>query len=216
MINATLNRFVGFFQLYRFRKDWNKANRHNYTNVNCTFPRDLVSVGNGTYGTINIKYFSNPDERLKIGNFVSIADNVLFILGGNHRIDCLTNYPVYSKYVSNNPRYDSLTKGPVIVEDEVWIGTNVTVLSGIRIGKGAIIGAGAVVTKDIPPYAFAAGNPARIINYRFGDNLIYQLKDIRIQDIPKQFILDNIEKFYEPIAEDSPFLSEIKRIVESK
>jgi acetyltransferase-like isoleucine patch superfamily enzyme len=58
------------------------------------------------------------------------------------------------------------SNGPIVIEEEAWLGTRVTVLSGVRIGKGAAVGAGALVTQDIPDYAIAVGNPARVVRYR--------------------------------------------------
>jgi maltose O-acetyltransferase len=58
------------------------------------------------------------------------------------------------------------SKKPIMISDDVWIGANVTILKGVKIGDGAVIGAGSVVTKDIPPYAIAVGNPAKVIKYR--------------------------------------------------
>ena len=103
-----------------------------------------------SYGLLNILSYSPSNERLQIGNYVSIAPNVLFILGGNHQINTITNFPLYSLLISPNP-IDSESKGLIVIEDEVWIGANATILSGVRIAKGAIIAAGSVVTKDVPP-----------------------------------------------------------------
>ena len=66
----------------------------------------------------------------------------------------------------------NVTKGPIIVRDDVWIGSHVLILSGVEIGQGAVIGAGSVVAKSIPPYAVAVGNPARVIKYRFSPEII--------------------------------------------
>lgn len=98
----------------------------------------------------------NVPFDLKIGNDVMMGPDVL-IIGQNHRFDDLS-VPMRLQGIKKVP--------PVRIEDDVWIGARVIVLPGRTIGKGAIIGAGAVVTKDVPPYAICAGNPARVIRLR--------------------------------------------------
>src|SRR5690606_35624172 len=89
----------------------------------------------------------------------------------------------------------------IYIGNDVFIGMNVTILDGIRIGDGAVIGAGAMVSKDIPPYAIAVGNPIRIIRYRFNDELIKKLLEIKWWDWEKSKLtsverdFDNIEEF---------------------
>lgn len=210
IINKYFNQLYKLYLIVMFKKKWRNLNPHNYTYVNNIFPVELVSVGRMTYGIININFFSHPNEKLIIGNYVSIANNVLFILGGNHQINCLTNYPLYSKFLKNNPLYDAKTKGAIIVEDEVWIGSNVIILSGVKIGKGSIIASGAVITKDVPPYAIVGGNPAKLLRYRFDEQCIKEIEDIYIDDFPHQFIIDNIEDFYKPLDVNSNFIKKLK------
>jgi len=92
---------------------------------------------------------------------------------------------------------EAWSKGLIIVEDDVWIGTRVIILSGIRIGQGAIIGAGSVVTKDVPPYAIVGGDPARVIKYRFDEETVKQLIKIDFSRISKEFVLNNIDLLYD-------------------
>lgn len=99
-------------------------------------------------------------QSAKIGNHVLIAQNVS-LLAVTHKFGS-TVKPIIEQ--------GSTPVNPVIVEDDVWIGRNVTVLPGITLGKGAIIGTGAVVTKDVPSYAIVGGVPARIIRYRTNDD----------------------------------------------
>lgn len=101
-------------------------------------------------------------SKIVIGNHVMFGPEVT-IRGGNHRIDFL------GKFMSNVTDDDKLLENDlgVVVEDDVWIGTRAIILCGVRIGRGAVIGAGTVVTKSIPPYAIAVGNPARIIRQRW-------------------------------------------------
>lgn len=79
-----------------FRRKWRKQNAHNNTVAGNIFPIDIVSVGKMSYGMLNVLSHRPSIERLQIGNYVSIAGNVLFILSGNHRMDMITNFPVVS------------------------------------------------------------------------------------------------------------------------
>jgi virginiamycin A acetyltransferase len=183
-----------------FAKKWRQKNAHNLTVVSDrTFPLDVVSVGNGSYGMLNIlSLFEQKNERLEIGNFVSIAPGVQFLLGMNHQTTTITTYPLYSRLLGSSNR-DALNNGPIVVEDEVWIGTDVTILSGVRIGKGSCIAAGSVVTKDIPPYAIVGGVPAKIIRYKFSEEVISILSPIFLNDFSKEYLIENIELFYKEI-----------------
>jgi len=94
--------------------------------------------------------------RVIIGNNVMIAPNCM-IAAGNHGIE-VNNEPMILQKCT--------TKGPIRIGDDVWIASNSVLLDGIKIGSGAIVGAGSVVTKDVPPMAIVIGNPARVVRYR--------------------------------------------------
>ena len=103
-------------------------------------------------------------DKLIIGKFCAIAKGVEFVMNGaNHRMDCATTYPFY-------------------IMGGDWIGQNVTVMPGVHIGDGAIIGTNSVVAKDIPPYSIAVGNPCRVVRKRFDDELIELLLQFRWWD----------------------------------
>ncbi|WP_175990106.1 CatB-related O-acetyltransferase [Bacillus sp. Marseille-Q1617] len=183
--------------LYLLKRKWRKKNSHNKTTINSIFPFEVVDVGNYTYGTLNISYFGSEDEKLDIGNLVSIGGNVLFMLGGNHQYNTLTTYPFKVKVLME--KSEALTKGPIIIEDDVWIGNNVIILSGIKIGKGAIIAAGSVITRDVEPYSIVGGNPASLIKYRFEKSLRDKLIEIDLGEIDDQLIQENLDLFYTPV-----------------
>lgn len=82
-----------------------------------------------------------------------------------------------------------------IIGNDVWIGANAIILQGVTIGDGAIIAAGAVVTKDVPPYAIVGGVPAKVIKYRFSDEVILKLLQIKWWDKPEEWIIQKLEKF---------------------
>lgn len=150
-----------------------------YTNQNPVYAGN--EIGEYTYGDPSVLDFgdSNPG-KLKIGSFCSISRNVTILLSGNHRVDWLTTYPfnvVFEEFrnITGHP----FSKGDVIIGNDVWIGMDVVIMSGVTIGDGAVIGARAVVTKDVPPYAMVVGNPAKIVKYRFNDEIIKKLLLLR-------------------------------------
>lgn len=127
-------------------------------------------------------------DKLIIGKFCSIAKGVEFIMNGaNHRMNCISTYPFYIMGgdwgSALKPHTDELPlKGDTVVGNDVWIGQNVTILPGVHIGDGAIIGANSVVSKDIPAYAIAAGNPCRVKKTRFSEREIEILEEVKWWD----------------------------------
>ena len=124
-------------------------------------------------------------ERLTIGKFCSIACGAKFLFNSaNHALGSLSTYPVpifceeWGLDVEAIPRaWDN--KGDIVVGSDVWIGYEAVVLAGVTIGDGAIIGARAVVTKDVPPYTIVGGVPAKPIRRRFDEATIEKLLDLR-------------------------------------
>jgi acetyltransferase-like isoleucine patch superfamily enzyme len=155
--------------MFLHRKTWRRKNRHNETIPANMFRIGRVIVGKKTYGVLNVTDFSPLNTKLKIGNYCSISPGVQFLLGGEHQIDSISAYPFKVKCFGYEK--ESYSKGDIVVGDDVWIGTNAIVCSGVEIGQGAIVAAGAVVTKDVPPYAVVGGNPAKLIKYRFNEPL---------------------------------------------
>lgn len=184
-------------KLILFKLKWKKLNKHNYTTVSKLFDTSLVKVGKKTYGSLEIHSYGNEEEKLEIGNFVSIASGVKFLLGGNHNYDTLSTYPFKVKVLGE--KSESYTNGPIIVDDDVWIGTNSLILSGVKIGKGSIIAAGSIVTKDVPPYSIVGGNPAKVIKYRFDKVIIDKLEGIDLYKLNDDIIKENIDLFYNKI-----------------
>jgi len=197
------------YDFFLFNKRWRYLNEHNYTNPIDFFPIEKVIVGKKTYGQLSIKSFNEGDnEKLVIGNYVSIAQNVHFILGGNHRVDTFCTYPLKSILIDKTSRNeaDSLSRGPIIIEDEVWIGFGCTILSGVRIGKGAIIAAGSLVNRDIEPYTLCGGVPAKMIKYRFDKDLRNELLKASLLNFRDIEIIENINSFYEELNINSILL----------
>lgn len=118
---------------------------------------DKISIGNDV--------FIGPGAQLQTITEISIGNQVMFgpnvtILGGNHNTE-LSGIPMF--HIKQKREFDDQ---PVFIEDDVWIGSRAILLKGVRIGRGAVVGAGSVVTKNVPPYAVVVGNPARVVKYR--------------------------------------------------
>ncbi|MBK7630777.1 MAG: CatB-related O-acetyltransferase [Ignavibacteriales bacterium] len=183
-----------------FKIKWRNKNKINRTSAGSLFPINKVEVGKFTYGPLNIHYWGAENEFLKIGDFVSIAEGVQFILGGNHGYKSLTTFPF--KVVFKHEKFEATSKGPIKIHNDVWIGMSAIILSGVTINQGAIIAAGSVVTKDVPPYAIVAGNPANVIKYRFEENIIKKLLNLDLSKINQSFIIENLAMLYGNINED--------------
>lgn len=196
-----INKIIYYIKLFKLRKRWRKKNKHNFTTILKCFDINRVVVGNETYGKINANiYDSNNDIVLKIGNFCSIAGNVNFICGGDHCYNKFLTYPIEKKFYDKD---EAVSKGIITVEDDVWIGTNVLILSGVNIGKGSIIAAGAVVTHDVPPYSIVGGVPAKIIKYRFDYEIIDKLCEIDYSKLNRNIIMNNFDLFNKVLTLDN-------------
>ena len=154
------------------RKKWRKLNKHNTTEMSNFFDINRVKVGNYTYGHLHV-IMDNKYRKLEIGNFCSIAPDVVFIVESDHYLNKFSTFPFQVKCLHGGA--EAISKGDIIVGDDVWIGYGATILSGVNIGQGAVVAAGSVVVHDVPPYAIVAGIPAKVIKYRFSDEIIKKL-----------------------------------------
>lgn len=167
------------------------------------YTRDVLSghnfeIGEYTYGVPDVR--RHGSRKLRIGRFCSIAGEVVIQLGGNHRTELISTYP-FRGVVDDFPSAAALrpedvsatSKGDVVIGNDVWIGRRAMIMSGVSIGDGAVVAAGAVVTKDVEPYAIVGGNPARLIRKRFDEETVKRLLEIRWWDWPVEKINKNVD-----------------------
>lgn len=172
-----------------------------------------VQIGDYTYGMPTILQWTEHDTCV-IGRYCSIAKNVTIMAGGEHRTDWITTYPIREMFglVGANRRGHPATKGPTVIGNDVWIGYGATILSGVNVGDGAVIGARAVVTRDIEPYSIVAGNPARHIRYRFSPEQIEILLQVKWWEWPRETVIEHVELLSSGRVEElQPFINERPR-----
>ncbi len=171
-----------------------------------------VFVSSGAFSFLQ----SNIFPPNKIGRYCSISWSVT-IMAGDHPIAHVSTHPfTYRDYFERRIKQDfgsaasivkfNADRGPVVIGNDVWIGQNTILRNGIKIGDGAVVAAGAVVTKDVPPYAIVGGNPAKVIKYRFDQPVIekllasqwwkYHCKDFEGLDVadPEAFVDELMER----------------------
>jgi acetyltransferase-like isoleucine patch superfamily enzyme len=156
-----------------------------------------VSVGCHTYGISRKNFFlARREDRVRIGKFCSFAQEVMIIPSGEHYYKRVSTFPFHAHILNKGVEKDTSSKGVIIIGHDVWVGYRVAILSGVTIGNGAVIAAGAVVAHDVPPYAIAAGVPAKVIGYRFPEFLVNKLLEIKWWDWELSVIIDRQDDFY--------------------
>lgn len=137
-------------------------------------------------------------DRLRIGRFTAIATGAQFIMNGaNHALGGISTYPFAIfpgawRDAYDPAHYASGYKGDTTVGNDVWIGREATVLPGVTIGDGAVVAAKSVVSRDVPPYAIVAGNPARVVRRRFDEATVARLMAVAWWDWPVEKVTRNI------------------------
>jgi virginiamycin A acetyltransferase len=197
---------------YNYRQLQTKLGRLNSIpdsdNLRNTF---WVEIGQKSYDSGASAWRNSPHEKLIIGKYCSIAKDVIFLCGaGKHDMASVSTYPLLESFYlpdeivningeKQRKYYDpdfAKSRGPIIIENDVWIGYRSLIQSGVTIGNGAVVYPGSVVTKDVPPYAIVGGIPSRIIKFRFSENVIAELLSIKWWDWPDELIKERIPDFY--------------------
>lgn len=175
------------------------SNFKTFCYINSVVTNPNIIVGDYSYYDDNIDgpesfekhvthHYDFMGDKLIIGKFCAIARGTEFVMNGaNHMLDCMSTYPfeIIDEFKGlSRPFGMRGNRGDTVVGNDVWIGQDATILPGIHIGDGAIIGANSVVTKDVPPYSVVAGNPAVIKKYRFDDETIKLLLELKWWDKP--------------------------------
>lgn len=138
-----------------------KCGKHVYLRPSCSDFKGLWNMTVGDYTSIpKGATFYCTEAPLTIGKKVIFGPHPT-IITGDHRID------VIGKYIMDSTEKLPENDAPVVIEDDVWTGANVTILKGVTIGRGSVIAAGAVVTKSFPPYSIIGGVPAKVLKMRF-------------------------------------------------
>ena len=173
-------------KLKKLNKKYGGGNRIQSTNINSnaklTSTTEIADgVWIGEFATIGRhSYVQRGTEILsaQIGDFCSIGTNCHIGMYEHPTDNISTSSRLYLKMLAAKDYYNDIPT-PAIIGSDVWVGSNSTILGGVQIGDGAIIGAGAVVTKDVPPYAIVGGVPAKIIRYRFSQEKIAELLQLQ-------------------------------------
>ena len=150
-----------------------------------------ITAGRYTYDLKKIEVVWLEPSKMRIGNFCCISDIRVF-LGGNHRTDWVTTFPFGHINLETFSTFNGVghpkTNGNIMVGNDAYLCHGATILSGITIGDGAVVAAGSVVVKDVPPYAIVGGNPAKLIKYRFTPEQITELLKIKWWNWPDEKI----------------------------
>lgn len=155
------------------------------------------TIGDYSYLSKNVSMMNT-----KVGKFCSISQGVCIALGKHPTSNFVTTHPMFFSTNKQNGTTFSDREyfeemGRTVVGNDVWIGCNAVVMDDITIGNGAIIGAGAVVTKNVPPYAIVTGVPARIIRYRFTAQEIAFLEKFKWWDRQESWLMENYKSFHD-------------------
>lgn len=194
MKESGIKEILRLFRVGKRKKQWNKLHPDSDTIPMNDFNFENVSLGHGSYGELNVVDFGG-ENKLIIKNYVSIAQHVSFILNADHYTNHISTYPFKVKTL-HVTKTESFGKGNIEVDDDVWIGYGTTIMSGVHIGQGAVVAAGAVVTKDVPPYAIVGGVPAKVIKYRFEPEMIEEMLKVDYSKLTKEDIEKHIDELY--------------------
>ena len=156
--------------------------------------RGVLSIGDHTYGCPKILRYEGDRNKVIIGKFCAISHDVKIFIGGGHPLQWVSNFPFRARFDLPGKYNDGhpCSRGDVVIGNDIWIGMGATILSGVKVGHGAVISAQSFVVRNVPPYAVVAGNPAEVLFYRFREKQIKTLLQLRWWDWPLERILRSI------------------------
>lgn len=166
-------------------------------------PDDVITMGRESYSRPRVEWHVGDTGRIRIGAFCSIHHTVIMFTGGEHRPDWVTTFALRERLKLPGAFESGLpyTRGDVVVGNDVYIGYESLVLSGVTIGNGAVIAARSVVTRDVPAYSIVAGSPAKVVRQRFDDDQQAALERIRWWDWSEAEIVANIDLLSGPVED---------------
>lgn len=151
-----------------------------------------IHIGYGTYG--GCFNTSNIPANVSFGNYCSIAKNIK-IFRANHPLNEFTLHPILYNPIMGYVKQDMLKRPPLVIGHDVWIGEDAIILPNVnKIGNGAVIGAGSIVTKDVEPYSVVVGNPAKKIKTRFSDDIVRKLEDSQWWNLELKVLVTKIDE----------------------
>jgi virginiamycin A acetyltransferase len=153
---------------------------------------DFTYIADSEFESHVTHHYDFIGDKLIIGKFCQIAAGVEFVMNGaNHQMNAVSTFPFYTLEgwdMKPPAASDMPFKGDTVIGNDVWIGQNATILPGVHIGDGAIIGANSVVASDVEPYSIVVGNPVKLIRYRFDEELTSLLLKFKWWDKPVEEI----------------------------
>ena len=153
-----------------------------------------------SYAPPHIFAFGDSQHTVTVGKYSSINGAVEVLLNGNHHPEWVSTYPFRIRYGLPGAHQDGhpFSRGSVVIGNDVWVGWRAVILSGVRIGDGSVVAAGAVVTKDVDPYTVVGGVPARVIRRRFDDLTCEALGRIAWWDWPHKKVIAHVSQLCSP------------------
>jgi len=184
------NRHLSFFVFY---------DKATVISEKCRIQRSVV-IRKSTIDKYSYIGYNTNINNATIGKYCSFSKNIVIGIG-THPTDFISTSPLFFA-VKNGTGHTWITEdkfddtpAPVTIGNDVWIGLNSSVMGGVTIGNGAIVAAHSVVTKDVPPYAIVGGVPAKVIKYRFSEEVISRLEALKWWDMPEDALKKNISHF---------------------
>lgn len=156
----------------------------------------LAVMGHRSYvdGSLNVLAWGHHEHTVNVGAYCSIAADVRFLLAAGHHPEHVSTFPFTGES-------SVASKGPIVVGNDVWIGTGAIIMSGVTIEDGAIVAAGSIVTRDVPAYTIVAGVPARATRLRFPPDIVDRLVASRWWDLPDGWIENHRQLLASPDVE---------------